>query len=346
VVRLLRFGSRPRDEVAVVFAAGVAATILGCGAGSGPEQPSTPCRGQPQQTEVCIKGGAFVMGHQVIADSSTSPTPQLHAPPHRVSLQPFFLDERPVTNGEYLACFNAGACPDECQVTGVVNSLGLHNCDGGSGAPFGGAFFLSYSFKDPGRDRDPVASVYDLGAEAYCAWVGKRLPTEAEWERAARGPAGTDYPWGNAAPTCARWGCDVVPLNNDPGFESRWPVGTHPVDRVTGDVSPEGARMMVTGVPEFLHDWYYDYPFDQGEPIPNPLGEPRSPPNGYGQSLRGNVLATIPGFKTKPPGSHFESFPQPAWARGWGPSTESSFLTGGIRCARDDETAVAMGGDR
>ena len=73
---------------------------------------------QPRAGEVCIKGGVFVMGHDKI--STTNPgIIQLQAPAHPVRLPPLFIDERTVTNGEYLACLNAGVCPDECQTSGT-----------------------------------------------------------------------------------------------------------------------------------------------------------------------------------------------------------------------------------
>jgi formylglycine-generating enzyme required for sulfatase activity len=285
------------------------------------------CRGVAVSGEACIPGGTFVMGHDPIADPRPplAQLPQVHAPAHTVVLRPFFLDVHPVTNAEYLTCLEAGACPDECRVPGTENSVGVTGCGSGS------SFYDRYHVRDAALARDPVATVFDAGAVAYCAWVGRRLPTEAEWERAARGPNGTDYPWGNAAPDCSRYGCDLEPLG-DPSTPFM-PVGAYPVDRVTGDVSPEGIRFLVTGVPEFLDDWYYDYPFDNGQPIPNPRGEPFS--GSTGRSARGNVNARLPLYKGKsslPPEQANEPFPQPAWAR-----AGSTWLgVGGFRCARDD----------
>ena len=77
---------------------------------------------------------------------------------------------------------------------------------------------------------------------------------------------------------------------------------------------------MVTGVSEFLHDWFYDYPYDNGQPIPNPLGAPSA--NDNGQNARGNVLALIPLYKGHVaglgPNEAIEPVPQPAWVRNSG----------------------------
>jgi len=277
--------------------------------------------------EVCIAGGTFVMGHDPIPDPRVpmAQIPQLHAPAHRVSLPPFFMDVHPVTNGEYLACLEAGVCPDECQSPESKNSLGRSGCGSGD------SFYFRYHVRDASLSRHPVATVFDVGAAAYCAWVGRRLPTEAEWERAARGPGNSDYPWGDAAPECSRYGCDLVPLG-DPSARFL-PVGAYPVDRVTADVSPEGVRFMVTGVAEFLDDWYYDYPFDNGQAIPSPRGEPFW--GSSGQNARGNLNARLPLYKGEsslPREQAHEPFPQPAWAR----ASNSWLGRGGFRCARAD----------
>jgi formylglycine-generating enzyme required for sulfatase activity len=214
-------------------------------------------------------------------------------PPHQVTLPPFFVDIFSVTNAQYKACFDASACPNDC--------MALHQCTNGDG----------YSIANPAFASFPVLTAENAGAEAYCQWVGKRLPTEAEWERAARGPQDYDYPWGNDLPDCTRVRCDV--LNQYYSF----PVGSIP-----GDVSPEGVREMVSNGQDVLHDaydeWYY-----YNSPQADPQGPPQTDPLASFRVLRGNIQDSR--FNN----SFGYSAPVlPAWVRfnGWG----------GIRCARSD----------
>jgi hypothetical protein len=81
-----------------------------------------------------------------------------------------------------------------------------------------------------------------------------------------------------------------------------------------------------------LHDWYYDYPYDTGEAIPDPLGDPTTPQH-RGQTMRGNIWV---GFQCATDAPCYGNFPQPAWMRGNGNNLSHAVLTGGFRCARDD----------
>ena len=99
------------------------------------------------------------------------------------------------------------------------------------------------------RDSMPVAAVTWYDASNYCAWSGKRLPSEAEWEKAARGPQGFEYPWGN------NWDAKKINTMSENDEAPYSAVGSYP-----GDLSAYGVYDMAANVSEWVDDWYDAYP--------------------------------------------------------------------------------------
>lgn len=176
-------------------------------------------------------------------------------PAHSVFLDPFWIDRTEVTNTMYASCVEVGACPMPVK---DVRKL------------------PSSRYGIEGFEEFPVTNITWEGASAYCAWAGARLPTEAEWEKAARGTDGRIYPWGNEDPDCSL-------LNASPGFEA-CEGDTSQVGSTPAGSSPYGALDMAGNVYEWVADWYGE-DYYRRSPTSNPTG----PEKGEWRIVRGGA---------------------------------------------------------
>ncbi len=223
---------------------------------------------------------------------------QNEQPEHQVYLDPYYLELHEVTLAQYRACAEAGACAEPAR---------------GEACTWGAA----------PEDEYPVNCVSWYDAQRYCRWAGMRLPTEAEWEKAARGALGQAYPWGNEAPggagDCRRAVMMQAGLGLGCGYDGPGPVATR-----AADASPYGVRDLAGNVWEWTADWYGRDYYTHG-PQRNPVNTEES----LHRSLRGN--------------SWFYVDPNPdlraANRYRFRPLRWSPYI--GIRCARDPLPAAA-----
>ncbi len=174
--------------------------------------------GMPQ---VYIPAGTFHMGGM---DVRRAPN---ETPDHEVTLHAFWMDQLEVTNAMYALCVNAGACT-------LPQSL--------KSSQRRPSYFDNPEFKDY-----PVVYVTWGQAKTYCAWAGRRLPTEAEWERAGRGDDFRTFPWGEDKADGLRANFNMLV-----GDTSR--VGSYPAG-----ASPFGVLDMAGNVAEWVNDFYGSY---------------------------------------------------------------------------------------
>lgn len=226
----------------------------------------------PPQGMALIPAGEFFMGAE--------DGPADARPLHPVYLSAYWIDAHGVTNADYRRCVDRGGCvPPK----------------------------VRQAFDDSELDAHPVTNVTWMQARAYCEWLEKRLPTEAEWEKAARGTDGRRYPWGN--------GDEVIQQGRlhlgNPSANGDDPAGAPSVF-----LSPYGVFGMVGMVSEWVKDWYAEdfYPT-------SPSRDPQGPLRGTFRVLRGGSWMERPiELRTS-----YRAWDEMTY---WGPTL-------GFRCAND-----------
>jgi formylglycine-generating enzyme required for sulfatase activity len=262
---------------------------------------------------VLIPAGEFLMGSAGGGDSLPDEQPL-----RRVQLSAFVIDRYEVTNLEY-----------ERFVRDTGHRAPAHATPA--------ATLWEGTAPLPGIEQHPVVNVSWDDASSYCRWAGKRLPTEAEWEKAARGIDGRKYPWGNEwnlenANSASYWAKDTVEFTSSREWEDFWLRGkgaalskergvkgeilTLPVGSFPQGASPYGIQDMAGNVAEWVQDWYDPNYYRRAV-----LADPPGPERGAIKSMRG-------GSWLKPAISLRTS------DRDWG-TIESRPSGTGFRCARD-----------
>jgi eukaryotic-like serine/threonine-protein kinase len=207
--------------------------------------------GGPGAGMLAIGAGSFWMGCNQEVDSACF---SFEYPYHQVTLDSYEIDATEVTQAQYAECVEAAVCP-------------VPSCE----------------WDPDGHARYPVVCLTWYAAADYCEFQSKRLCSEAEWERAARGTDGNVYPWGNQPASCS------LAVINDGGSG----CGTNSFDEVgsrsAGD-SPCGAKDMCGNVLEWVADWFGQDYYDLSPP-----NNPQGPDSGTARVMRGgsyNASAT------------------------------------------------------
>lgn len=226
--------------------------VLSCGTDNSTRSDEAGASGHEL---LLVPAGPFLMG----SDTHVA----ANQPAHTVYLDSFYIDRFEVTEGQYRACYDSGVCPP------AVDTAVSDAC----------------TWLTPGEMDHPINCLTWEAAGTYCQWAGLRLPTEAEWEKAARSDDGRTFPWGEEY-ACERGNFDDD-ITRDPfvmpggtgcdGYDRTAPVGSFPLG-----VSVYGAEDMAGNVAEYVSDWWTaDY--YKESPAQNPPG----PTEGPGHPLRG-----------------------------------------------------------
>jgi formylglycine-generating enzyme required for sulfatase activity len=174
-------------------------------------------------TLVCVPGGEFLMG-ATDADKNAEADEK---PQHSVFLDSYWIDRTLVTNAQFALCVAAGTCREPANKSSYSR-----------GDYYGNAAYANY----------PALYANWNQAATYCAWAGRKLPTEAQWEKAARGTDGRIFPWGSQPPS------DKL-VNSASNVGDTTPVGQYSPQ---GD-SPYGVQDMAGNIWEWTADWFGPY---------------------------------------------------------------------------------------
>jgi eukaryotic-like serine/threonine-protein kinase len=239
--------------------------------------PSASAAGATKETcpagMISIPGGSFFMG----SDEGLA----FEKPSHQVAIAPFCIDEFEVTVDKYKTCSDEG----RCKRAGSTNEWASITDKERK------VFDPTCNVRDPeARGKHPINCVDWEMADKYCHEQGGRLPTEAEWEFAARGPDGRKYPWGDEDPSagrmnacgkeCVAWGAkngveEKGMYDVDDGFATTAPVGSFPKG-----ASRYGVQDVVGNVWEWVADWYGPYASAEER-------DPKGPSAGEERVIRG-----------------------------------------------------------
>ncbi|MCG3778765.1 MAG: Serine/threonine-protein kinase pkn1 [Nitrospira sp.] len=226
-----------------------------------------------------VPAGEFLMGTPTGSDGLPDEQPQ-----RRITLAPFWIDQYEVTNDAYARFVHATGhrAPANANPASTLWESNL---------PIAGI------------GNHPVVNISWEDAVAYCAWAGKRLPREAEWEKAARGTDGRLYPWGNdwdltKANSASYWAGRTIDFSSGADWETFWINGegariakekglkgeilTMPVGSFPDSVSPYGLHDMAGNAAEWVQDWYNPNYYAEA-----PLTDPHGPSRGAIKGMRG-----------------------------------------------------------
>jgi serine/threonine-protein kinase len=227
---------------------------------------------------------------------------QIEAPRHRVYLDAFHVDQHEVTNAQFERFVRATShqTTAEQEGTGLVHHVkdGAWQTEELSGV----AWRTPTGPRTSASHNHPVVQVSWSDADAYCRWAGKRLPTEAEWEKAARGTDGRRYPWGET------WSASRANGGRNVG-------ATRPVGSYASGMSPYEAHDMAGNVLEWVADWWNESYYQR-----SPERNPRGPDSGQYRILRGGSWLDL------------SYFLRPAYRHVFLPGYRSDGI--GFRCAR------------
>jgi serine/threonine-protein kinase len=215
------------------------------------EQPtmgSTRFFAVDQMVQVYVPAGEFIMGSTDPEAKTTIEGGRAYpeTPVNTVYLDGYWIDKYEVSNGQYALCVAAGVCDLPWDTT---------------------TYTRAKYYGEPEFSNYPIIWVNWYMARGYCEWAGRRLPTEAEWEKAARGTDGRKYPWGNEPlsgeranfcdKNCPR---DFANYLYDDGYPDTSPVGNYPAG-----ASPYGAMDMTGNVWEWTGTLIQPYPYDSSD---------------------------------------------------------------------------------